>query len=123
MNAITTTLATIACALLLASCTTYPVPQVMGGSASGAMVEVGFEYGDMERPKPDWMQGNQNATDACRRWGYEKATPTGGERNQCIAHSGYYAGGIQYGAMGCSRMRVVVVFQCIGTADTRTPIE
>ena len=92
----------------------------MGGSASGAMVEVGFEYGGMESPKPDWVQGNKNAADACRRWGYEQAVRMG-ERNQCIAHSGYSN---QYGgSMGCSRARVVVVFQCTGTADTRTPIE
>lgn len=89
---------------LLAGCSVQKQAIPIGGSRADGVVELAYEFGDMQVPEVDWVQAQQQAVARCNAWGYTGAERFGGEKRQCTAPSGY----------GCMAWQITVPYQCTG---------
>lgn len=89
--------------LVLAACAVDKTPVATGGSRSDALVEMSYQVGAFEVPTVDWAAAQTAATKRCNAWGYRKADPFEGTKNQCMSYD-------MYG--GCNVTTVTRVYQC-----------
>lgn len=103
--------ALVSSALLLAGCATPVDWAATGGSRSDGVIQVSYDYYDLQMPVADDAQAQGIAFQRCRAWGYTGAEPFGGEIRQCAEHD----------SVGCSRWMVTREFQCTGTGSSANP--
>jgi len=90
--------------ILLASCTTNVPKELVatGGSKADGVVELSYQYNELETPIVDKAKGQETAEKRCKAWGYKRADPFGGEKIICNispgawTSCGNYIGTIQY---------------------------
>lgn len=88
---------------LLSGCATNVVPMPMSGSKADGTVTLSYGYGMLESPVVDWSAANNTARLKCSAWGYESASPFGGEEKKCVAVNGYG---------NCIQWTVNIMYQC-----------
>lgn len=91
--------------IVSAGCTTIKTLYATGGSRSDGTIEMSYEYGMMEAPKPKWNEALQTATKKCQAWGYSEAQAFGGNISHCTQINGYG---------NCIHWRVTATYQCYG---------
>ena len=99
------TLCLVVVALSVSGCATIKIPQSTGGSKADGYVEMSYEYGMFESPKPQWGQAAVTAGQRCAAWGYKGAVPFGGKTKKCQIYD------LTFGS--CSRYLVTAKYQCI----------
>jgi hypothetical protein len=88
--------------LTFAACEVAKTPVPTGGSKSDGLVAVSYDVGPYEVPLVDWEAAQASATKRCNAWGYPKADPFEGVKNQCS----------QFTYSGCAVQTVTRTYQC-----------
>ena len=94
----------------LGGCATVKVPEPIGGSRADATVDLGFEFGQFEKPVINWDIAGQKAVQRCAVWGYSGAEKFGLGKTNCQFTNQY----------GCARTTVTVTYQCTGAGVAAT---
>lgn len=92
-----------ALAFAVTACEVPKTPVPTGGSRSDALVEMSYDVGAYETPVVDWQTAQTSALKRCQAWGYRKADPFEGVREQCMQYNGYGS---------CLRGTVTRTYQC-----------
>ncbi|SHL76349.1 YecR-like lipoprotein [Roseovarius marisflavi] len=93
----------LAATFALTACEAPKTPVPTGGSRSDALVELSYDVGPYEQAVVDWDTAQASAVKRCRAWGYSKADPFEGVREQCQQFNGYGS---------CMRGTVTRTYQC-----------
>ena len=108
---------TLALLLPLGGCASIVVePETVDEDAVAGLVELGYEYGGVERFSGDWESGRLKAEASCRAWGYRSARRLGRPASRCVSESL----GIDEETLGvrrapiCLRRAETARFRCTG---------
>ena len=94
----------LAIAFTLTACEVAKTPVPTGGSRSDALVEMSYDVGAFETPVVDWQTAQASALKRCQAWGYTKADPFEGVRQQCKQYNSYGS---------CMLGTVTRTYQCV----------
>ena len=78
-----------AATVTLSACTVPKTPVPTGGSRSDALVELSYDVGAFEQAVVDWDTAQASALKRCKAWGYNKADPFEGVKEQCHQYNSY----------------------------------
>jgi hypothetical protein len=104
-----TYLGMLSVASVIGGCAATPI--MTGGSKDQALVEMSVMHSTVAPPNFDWTAGREKASQACRKWGYQKAVPANGpehfqegDTQECVS-----------GVEGlCARRKISRLYQCTG---------
>lgn len=92
--------------VLLVGCA--PVAKEMvatGGSKADGVIELSYDYMEMETPTVNKEQGLKTAEKRCQAWGYKRAEAFGGEKTTCTQSPGLWT--------TCRKYITTVQYQCL----------
>lgn len=88
---------------IISGCATTKTPVIMGGSNIDGIVDMVYEYTWLEKPKVNWDDANEKASEKCKSWGFQSSFPTGKQKEICREYD-------QKGT--CMRTFTTAYFQC-----------
>ncbi|WP_298643914.1 YecR family lipoprotein [uncultured Cardiobacterium sp.] len=76
-----------------------------GGSKADGVIELSYDYMEMETPTVNKLQGLKTAEKRCQAWGYKRAEAFGGEKTTCTQSPGVWT--------TCRKYTTTVQYQCM----------
>ena len=93
--------------LALGGCVVSKDWQATGGSRSDGVVQLSYEYEQLQGAQTSDRQGLNLAVSRCDSWGYTGSEASGRTKQTCT----------QPGGLGCASWLVTREYQCLGQGD------